>query len=109
MLKTFFKKTLAVAIIASAMVSSIALSASAATLYGDANGDGTVDSRDVVRMKKHVADNTIPINLEAVDDDENGKIAASDIVVLRNILLGDASYSIDVIEGEINWPDSWDN
>ena len=108
MLKTFLKKTLAVTAIASALVVCCAAPVSAATLYGDANGDGIVDSRDVVRMKKHVADNALSINVEAVDNDEDGKITATDIVVLRNVLLDDASYFVDVIEGEINWPDSWD-
>lgn len=108
MLKNSLKKTVAIMGIAAVLLCSAAFTASAATLYGDANADNTVDVRDVVRMKRHMADSSIEINIEAIDDDESGTVSASDVVKLRKVLLGDAAYDISVVEGEINWPDSWD-
>ena len=49
---------------------------------GDANGDGTVDIRDLVRARA-ATDITY-----AADVIENGKIDSADMVAFRNILLG---------------------
>lgn len=84
-------------------------SVSAATVYGDANADSRVDIKDLVRVKKYLADENTPINLEAVDDDENGKIESSDLIKLRKVLLGVETYELSSVEGNISWPEAWDN
>lgn len=102
------KKAVAVMALTGIMTFSAVLSASAATVYGDANADTQVDIRDLVRVKKHLADKTISINVEAVDDDESGEVEISDLTKLKKVLLGAEKYELSVVEGNIEWPASWD-
>lgn len=51
---------------------------------GDANGDGEVNLKDLVRLKKDFVDTKVT---PATDFDRDGKISASDFVVLRQMLL----------------------
>ena len=58
--------------------------------YGDANADGRIDVRDLVKMKKYTADKTIPIylaaaNLKKASDPE---VKASDLILMKKMLLG---------------------
>jgi hypothetical protein len=57
-------------------------------LVGDANRDGKVDIRDLVRMKKQAAgkDTGNPI---AADVDSNNAVDSADLIKLRRYLLGD--------------------
>ena len=95
-------------VLAGVMTFSAVLSASAATVYGDANADTQVDIRDLVRVKKHLADKTISINVEAVDDDESGEVETTDLTKHTKVRLGAEKYALSVVEGNINWPSSWD-
>ena len=83
-------------------------SVSAATIYGDANQDSFVDIKDLVRVKKHLADKTVSIYVEAVDNDENGQVDVTDMAKLRKVLLGTDQYEISTVEGNISWPEAWD-
>lgn len=61
---------------------------------GDANGDECVDIRDLVRAKKHLAGIIILTgpSLNAINIDNNNDVNASDLILLRQILLGILSF-----------------
>ena len=54
---------------------------------GDANGDGQIDARDLVRMKKYSVGLNDDISIVAADIDSDSEIKASDITAMRQILL----------------------
>lgn len=54
---------------------------------GDANADGELDARDLVRMKKYVALYETPIYFAASDLDNDDAVSATDLGALRTILL----------------------
>lgn len=53
----------------------------------DINGDSVEDIRDLIRLKRYHADNTITVN-DCVDVDCNGQKDSGDLAVFRKILLG---------------------
>ena len=55
---------------------------------GDINGDGSIDVRDLVAMKKAAAGTKQAENKTNGDMDLNGKIDSSDLAILRKRLLG---------------------
>ena len=64
--------------------------------YGDANGDGKIDSRDAVVIKKYVAGFTgFTIDLEASDVNADGKVDTRDAVKILKKIAG-----FDVTLGE---------
>ena len=64
--------------------------------YGDANGDGKIDSRDAVVIKKYVAGFTgFAIDLEASDVNADGKVDTRDAVKILKKIAG-----FDVTLGE---------
>jgi len=66
-----------------------------AVIYADANSDGTVNSKDVVMMKKHLAGIKVDINLKACDVNADGKFDSKDVVKTMKKLAG-----YDVVLGE---------
>lgn len=52
-------------------------------VYGDANGDGVFDVRDLVRTKRYVAGNSVEINEEMVNFEKDTVINGSDLTALR--------------------------
>ena len=65
-------------------------------IYGDANGDGKIDSRDAVVIKKYVAGFTgFAIDLEASDVNADGKVDTRDAVKILKKIVG-----FDVTLGE---------
>ena len=64
--------------------------------YGDANGDGKIDSRDAVVIKKYVAGFTgFTIDLDAADVNADGKVDTRDAVKILKKIAG-----FDVTLGE---------
>ena len=61
--------------------------------YGDANGDGKIDSRDAVVIKKYVAGFTgFTIDLDAADVNADGKVDTRDAVkILKKIAVFDVT------------------
>lgn len=57
-------------------------------LPGDVNGDGMVNSKDSVMLRKYILDG-ISINEEAADVNDDGKIGTADSVLLRKYILGE--------------------
>ncbi len=66
-----------------------------AVIFADANSDGTVNSKDVVMMKKHLAGIKVDINLAACDVNADGKFDSKDVVKTMKKLAG-----YDVVLGE---------
>lgn len=59
------------------------------SLYGDANSDGVVDSKDVVMIKKYLAGYTgLNINLTVSDVNGDGKVDSKDAVKILKKLAG---------------------
>ena len=64
--------------------------------YGDASGDGKIDSRDAVVIKKYVVGFTgFAIDLEASDVNADGKVDTRDAVKILKKIVG-----FDVTLGE---------
>ena len=55
--------------------------------FGDANSDGSIDIRDIIRMKKYMSDKA-EINTIGGDSDDDGRIGISDLILLRKYLMG---------------------
>ena len=55
--------------------------------YGDVNGDGSIDVRDIVRSKKYLAGITNEISDYSLDMNDDGRNAVDDLVAIRNKIL----------------------
>ena len=55
-------------------------------LYGDVNGDGSVDSADVMLLSRYMARWDVEINLDAADVDADGSITSADVMLLRRYM-----------------------
>ena len=58
--------------------------------YGDANADGKVDLVDLVRIKRHMADSSVPIYTSAANVNKDAGIAvnADDLTVMMDYIVG---------------------
>lgn len=65
----------------------IHFSSSADIIPGDVNGDNTVDIRDLVRIKRYLADSSVEIVYKNADIDGKDGIIAYDMAQLRIMLL----------------------
>ena len=66
---------------------SLAIKLTKNIIYGDINSDSKVNLLDLVRMKKHLANNSIKVDEIAADITVDGVINAFDISSLRKILI----------------------
>lgn len=55
-------------------------------VYGDANDDGAVNMKDVLVMRKYLAEIAVNINLENADVDVSGTVNMKDVLNLRKFL-----------------------
>ena len=53
---------------------------------GDANGDGAVNMKDVLTLRKQLAGMTVSCNLENADVNEDGDVNMKDVLMLRKFL-----------------------
>lgn len=61
---------------------------------GDVDGDGSIDSRDVVYMRRHITGGyPQSIKVPAADVDANGKVEITDVILLRRYLVG---YNVEL-------------
>jgi len=59
-----------------------------ATIYGDVNGDGEVNTADITLLRRYVAGWDITINLAAADVNGDGEVNTADITLLRRCVAG---------------------
>ncbi len=55
-------------------------------LYGDANGDGAVDMKDVLTVRKFVAELSVTIQLSSADANRDGTVNTKDVLWLRKYI-----------------------
>jgi len=60
-------------------------------LYGDANGDGKIDAKDVILLRQYIAKYDVTLDLDAADVNADGKIDAKDVILLRQYI---AKYDV---------------
>jgi hypothetical protein len=58
-------------------------------IYGDVNGDGEVNGKDVIVLRRHLVDQTTKI-FNGADANGVGEVNGRDVIVLRRYLVGDA-------------------
>ena len=64
-------------------------------LYGDANNDGMVNMKDVLAMRKYVADLPVELDFDAADTNGDGAVNMKDILTVRKYI----ADLIDFIDG----------
>lgn len=60
---------------------------SGSQLTGDINDDGKFDALDASALRDFLTDNTSPANWEAGDLDENGRLNAADLTLMKRMLI----------------------
>ena len=55
---------------------------------GDANNDGAVNMKDVLMVRKYLADIEVDINLDNADTNNDGDVNMKDVLNLRKFLAG---------------------
>ena len=58
-------------------------------VYGDANGDGEVNGKDVIVLRKHLVDASVEI-FDGADANGDGEKNGKDVIILRRYLVGTA-------------------
>ena len=57
-------------------------------IYGDANGDGTVNMKDVLMIRKYIAELPVDIALDAADANGDGVVNMKDVLIVRKYIAG---------------------
>lgn len=68
------------------MTAVLGVSAADATVYGDVNGDGKVNNRDLGVLQQHLNDYDVKIDLDAADVTHDGKVNNRDLGLLQQYL-----------------------
>lgn len=61
-------------------------------VYGDANGDGRVDLKDVLLIEEYLKDPNISIEKTCADVNGNGQIEEDDAQAIRDYLVGNREF-----------------
>ena len=81
------KKTLIVlAALCLMMTAVMGVSAAGTTVYGDVNGDGNVNNRDLGILQQYLNDYEVTIDLEAADVTHDDKVNNRDLGLLQQYL-----------------------
>lgn len=69
---------------------------------GDLNGDGTVNLKDVVILRRYIAgDWDVSLDDQTADLNENGKVNMKDVALLRRYIAGGWDVSLEPDEDDI--------
>lgn len=83
------------------LVSSVLAVSAASIVYGDADGNGKVNNRDLGLLQKHLNGTPVTIDELAMDVDGNGKINNRDLGMLQKHL-NNADFPLGPEEPELN-------
>ena len=75
-------------LLATTVLGALAVSAASTTMYGDLDGNGKINNRDLGLLQKHLNGTSVDINLEAADVYYDGKINNRDLGILQKFLNG---------------------
>lgn len=64
----------------------VTIGEAAAGMQGDVNGDGKLSTLDLSKLRKHLANSSIEINVNNADINADGKISSLDLSKLRKLL-----------------------
>ncbi len=67
-------------------------------LVGDANGDGAINMKDVLTVRKYLAELTVVINLTRADMTRDGEINMKDVLALRLRIAYEKDAGLDEVE-----------
>ena len=70
------------------MTAVLSVSAAGTTVYGDVNGDGKVNNRDLAVLQQHLNGHETTIDLEAADVTHDDKVNNRDLGLLQQYLNG---------------------
>ena len=85
MIRKWIACLLAAALIVTTGLSSLVLQG-ASVIYGDGNGDGDVNMKDVLLLRKHIAGLSVEIDLVAADVDGDGGVNMKDVLLVRKFI-----------------------
>lgn len=87
-MKKFWMVLTALCLMMTAVLGVVSVSADEAVVYGDVDGNGKINNRDLGLLQQHLndVDLTVEINLTACDVDDNGKINNRDLGLLQQYL-----------------------
>ena len=69
----------------------LAASADAVATRGDVNHDGSIDMKDVLLIRKHIARFNVALNLLFADVNRDGSVDMKDVLLIRKFI----AYMID--------------
>ena len=70
---------------------------------GDLNGDGTVNLKDVVILRRYIAgDWDVSLDDQTADLNENGKVNMKDVALLRRYIAGGWDVAADINAADLN-------
>ena len=88
-MKKFWIVAAALCLLLTAALGVLSVNAGSGILYGDADGNGKINNRDLGLLQKYLNDDVVDINLEAMDVDDNGRINNRDLGLLQKYLNDD--------------------
>ena len=91
---------MAVCLLMSVAMSLTAVHAAGATVYGDVNGDGKVNNRDLGVLQQYLNDYDVTVDLEAADVTHDGKVNNRDLGLLQQYL-NDWDVNLDPEEPDV--------
>ena len=101
-MKKFWIIAAAVCLMLTATLGVLSVSA-VGIVYGDADGNGKINNRDLGLLQKYLNDDVVDIDLEAMDVDDNGKVNNRDLGLLQKYLNDDdVTLGPDDPEGDDN-------
>ena len=84
-MKKWLAALLAVVLLMTSALASLSIQG-ASVLYGDVNGDSSVDMKDVLLLRKHIAGHTVEIDLVAADVNGDGSVDMKDVLMTRKYI-----------------------
>ena len=104
-MKVIKKVLLTAAVIAAAIISVTAvISFGEQEKYGDINGDGVADTKDLVRLMKYLAADGVGVEVNGADMNGDGRVDTRDMVKLMKYIADPDSYRTEPIvedDGEL--------